>query len=310
LIRPVTAADADAIAAFFAAAHRLDPLVGAISVEDWRRFVALPQNRGGRDFRIAEAGGGIAGVATPSLRDHETPWVRHFRIVVAPELRRRGIASLLLRELAVMDPPERAILQSLCPERWGAMSGFLAACGFAVLEHELEMVCEDADAAAERGSGREALVRVADAAAPLAAAFAEALAAIHNRAYAGSSSFARLTGPEMAALLAGNALLVIAEDRGKIVGYCHLALGNAESWIESLAVAPDRQRAGIGGALMARALGEAASRAGRRVRLTVSDRNAAAYVLYRRLGFDVVAKSTRWRAERHDVLAALERRGR
>jgi ribosomal-protein-alanine N-acetyltransferase len=102
----------------------------------------------------------------------------------------------------------------------------------------------------------------------------------------------------------------VAEARGKVTGYCQIALGGAESWIESLAVAPDRQRAGIGTALMTRALAEAARRTGSRVRLSVSDRNAAAYVLYRRLGFNVVAKSARWRAAREQVLAALERRGR
>jgi len=39
---------------------------------------------------------------------------------------------------------------------------------------------------------------------------------------------------------------------------------------------------------------------------SVSDRSAAAYALYRRLGFETVAKSTRYRAERAMVLAALE----
>jgi hypothetical protein len=80
VIRPVAETDADAIAAFFAAAHETDAVVGAISAADWRRFAALPQNRDGRDFRLALFDGAIAGVATSSLRDHETPWVRHFRI--------------------------------------------------------------------------------------------------------------------------------------------------------------------------------------------------------------------------------------
>jgi ribosomal protein S18 acetylase RimI-like enzyme len=109
----------------------------------------------------------------------------------------------------------------------------------------------------------------------------------------------------MAALLDGAALLV-AELRGHIIGFCHVALGRAESWIESVVVAPDRQGRGIGTALVAAALDLAARRGGPRVRLAVSDRNAAAYVLYRRLGFEVIAKAARYRAGRAMVLAALE----
>ncbi len=306
VIRPVTDADAENIAAFFTAAHQIDPVLSALSAGEWRRFVMAPQNRGGRDFRLAEEDGAIAGVATPSLRDHATPWIRPFRIVVAPERRRRGIASALLRHLAEMDAPNPVLLQCLCPERWEAMADFLAASGLAVLEHELDMVCADAGEQRSVPIRRDATVRVLEN----RAASAEALAAVHNRAYAGTPSFVRLNGAELSALFGERALVLVAEIKGAIVGFCHMEQGDGESWIESVAVDPSRQSRGIGTALVAAALEAAVQGPGPRVRLSVSDRNAAAYVLYRRLGFGVTGKSPRFRASRDALLAALAGRGR
>ncbi len=299
-IRAVAGADDEPIAAFFTAAHALDSVIGAISAEEWRRFAALPQSRGGRDFRIAEADGVIAGVATPALRDHAAPWVRHFRIVVAPERRRSGTGSALLRHIAEMDAPDAVLLQCLCPERWEALAAFLETRGFAAIEHELDMVCEDAGRQEPRRR-HDIAVRVRDVTAPLA----EAFAGIHNRAYAGSAAAVPMTAAEMAEVLVP-ALVLVAERRGVPLGFCQIEPAGAAAWIESIAVEPREQGRGIGTLLMQHALAEAARRAGPRVRLAVSDRNAAAYALYRRLGFTVTAKSARYRAERAMVLAALE----
>jgi ribosomal protein S18 acetylase RimI-like enzyme len=305
-IRAVAGADDEIIAAFFTAAHAQDPVVGAISADEWRRFAALPQNCGGRDFRLALEGGEIAGLATPSLRDHATPWVRHFRLVVAPALRRRGIGSALLGDLARMDAQHPVLLQCLCPDRWEGLSLFLEARGFGVIVHELDMACADAGRHEPRRR-HDIAVRALDSEAPLAPSFAAALAAIHNRAYAGSSAFAPLGGAEMATV---PALMLIAERRGAPLGCCQIEPAGNATWIESLAVEPREQGRGVGTLLMQHALAEAARRAGPRVRLAVSDRNAAAYALYRRLGFSVTAKSPRYRAERAMVLAALEGAGR
>ncbi len=299
-VRAIAPGDAPAIAAFFTAAHAVDPAIGAISAEEWQRFAALPQSRGGRDFRIAEAEGAIAGVATPALRDHAAPWVRHFRIVVAPALRRRGIGSTLLRHIAEMDAPAAVLLQCLCPERWVGLAAFLEARGFAAIESELDMVCEEAGRDEPRRR-HDIAVRVLDG----TAALAEALAGIHNRAYAGSAAAVPLTGAEMADVLAP-ALVLVAERRGVPLGFCQIEPAGNAAWIESIAVEPREQGRGVGALLMQHALAEAARRAGPRVRLAVSDRNAAAYALYRRFGFEVTGKSARYRAERAKVLAALE----
>jgi ribosomal protein S18 acetylase RimI-like enzyme len=186
------------------------------------------------------------------------------------------------------------------------MANFLAASGFAVLEHELDMVCADAGEQRSVPIRRDATVRVLEN----RAASAEALAAVHNRAYAGTPSFLRLGGAELSALFGGRALVLVAEIKGAIVGFCHVEQGDGESWIESVAVDPSRQSRGIGTALVAAALDVAAQEAGPRVRLSVSDRNAAAYVLYRRLGFAVTGKSPRLRADRGTVLTTLAARAR
>lgn len=302
-IRAAVPDDAPAIAAFFAAVHALDPVIGAVSVDEWRRFAALPQSRGGRDFRIAEVDGAFAAIATPSLRDHAAPWVRHFRIVVAPERRRRGIGAALLRHIAEMDSPASVLLQCLCPERWGSLAAFLEAHGFAAIEHELDMVCEDAGRDEPRRR-HDIAVRVLEG----KAALADTLAGIHNRAY-GDAAIVALSGTEMAEVLTP-ALVLVAERRGVPLGFCQIEPAGNAAWIESIAVEPREQGRGIGTLLMQHALAEAARRAGPRVRLAVSDRNAPAYALYRRLGFAVTAKSARYRGERAMVLAVLEGAGR
>ncbi len=301
-IRAVTDADAEAIAAFFAAAHAEDAVIGAITADEWRRFAAAPQNHDGRDFRIASANGAMVGVATASVRADERQTLCHFRIVVAPALRRRGIGSALLRRIAENEAP--ALLQCLCPERWEAMAAFLGARGFRVIEHELDMVCEEAGRYEPRRR-HDIAVRVLDD----KAALAEALAGIHNRAYAGAASLVHHSGAAMAAVLAP-ALVLVAERRGVPLGFCQLEPAGNATGLENIAVDPREQGRGIGTLLLQHALAEAARRAGPRMRLSVSDRNAAAYALYRRFGFAVIAKSARYRAERAMVLAALEGAGR
>src|SRR6185436_14787303 len=164
--------------------------------------------------------------------------------------------------------------------------------------NELDMLCADAGADRPMPRRREVTVRVVGDPAPLAAALAD----IHNRAYAGTPSFVRLSASEMAAMFPPDAVVLVAEQKEAVLGYCHLEVGPGESWIDTVVVDPRRQRQGIGATLMIEAMAEASRRGGPRIRLAVSDRNAAAYVLYRHLGFDVVAKSARYRADRETVL--------
>jgi [ribosomal protein S18]-alanine N-acetyltransferase len=78
----------------------------------------------------------------------------------------------------------------------------------------------------------------------------------------------------------------VALDSGDIVGYAGLAVtGPDEAWIHNIAVRRDRQHAGVGTALLADLLAEAARRGARRVLLEVAVDNEPARRLYQRYGF-------------------------
>jgi ribosomal-protein-alanine N-acetyltransferase len=88
-------------------------------------------------------------------------------------------------------------------------------------------------------------------------------------------------------LAAGNHYLV-AVDGGEIVGYGGLALAPGEAWINTIGVRRDRQRAGIGRALLDALLARAAAAGADAVLLEVAADNAAAQRLYDSYGFEVV----------------------
>ena len=63
-----------------------------------------------------------------------------------------------------------------------------------------------------------------------------------------------------------------------------------DAWIEDVYVAPHARRAGVGDALVARAIERAAERGARRVELDCNEANAAALALYERHGFSARSK--------------------
>ena len=63
-----------------------------------------------------------------------------------------------------------------------------------------------------------------------------------------------------------------------------------DAWIEDVYVAQDVRRAGVGEALVTRAIERAAERGARRVELDCNEANAAALALYERHGFSTRSK--------------------
>ncbi|MEA2194810.1 MAG: hypothetical protein QOG42_1244 [Solirubrobacteraceae bacterium] len=63
-----------------------------------------------------------------------------------------------------------------------------------------------------------------------------------------------------------------------------------DAWIEDVYVAPGARRAGMGDALVTRAIARAAERGARRVELDCNEDNAAALALYERHGFSATSK--------------------
>jgi [ribosomal protein S18]-alanine N-acetyltransferase len=72
---------------------------------------------------------------------------------------------------------------------------------------------------------------------------------------------------------------------GELVGYAGLCDYPDEAWVQTMAVAPDRQGRGIGARLLVELLEEAARRRQRVVSLEVRAGNAVAQRLYTRHGF-------------------------
>jgi GNAT superfamily N-acetyltransferase len=90
----------------------------------------------------------------------------------------------------------------------------------------------------------------------------------------------------------GNRML-LAELNGDIVGSLHLVFipglsrkGSKRAIIEAVRVASDARGAGIGSALMKRAISEARDAGASLVQLTSDKRRARAHLFYRRLGFE------------------------
>jgi len=162
-IRPLRDEDTDDIVALYDRAGAVEPGLGPVPRLQWQRFVELPQNQNGRDFRVAEHDGNLVGLAECHLKDQDGRMVRFFKIVVNPATRRRGIASALLAELLSIDEPsDNLSLQSLCSCDWRAGIAFLNALGFAHIESEISLLCSRLEAASAKSPIGTTIDRIAE----------------------------------------------------------------------------------------------------------------------------------------------------
>lgn len=81
---------------------------------------------------------------------------------------------------------------------------------------------------------------------------------------------------------------VVACEGGEPIGYGGLAVAGPEAWVQNLAVRRDRQRCGVGEALLSDLLAESSRRGARAVLLEVAVDNGPAQRLYGRHGFEPV----------------------
>jgi ribosomal-protein-alanine N-acetyltransferase len=90
-------------------------------------------------------------------------------------------------------------------------------------------------------------------------------------------------------LASGHHYLVAVDDDDRLFGYAGLAVSPPhEAWVQNIAVRRDTQRRGIGRALLAALLAEAARNKVRKVLLEVAVDNAPAQKLYAEYGFEPV----------------------
>ncbi len=88
--------------------------------------------------------------------------------------------------------------------------------------------------------------------------------------------------------LASGHYYLVALEGDEVVGYAGLSGAGTEAWVQNIAVRPDRQRHGIGRALLEALLAEAERRGTSAVLLEVAVDNGPAQRLYDRYGFQVV----------------------
>ncbi len=82
-------------------------------------------------------------------------------------------------------------------------------------------------------------------------------------------------------------LFLVAEEEGRIVGSAMAGYDGHRGWVYYVAVAPSRQRRGIGTALMAEVERRLAQIGCSKLNLQVRAGNAEVVAFYRRLGYDV-----------------------
>ncbi|PWS38619.1 ribosomal-protein-alanine acetyltransferase [Falsiroseomonas bella] len=125
---------------------------------------------------------------------------------------------------------------------------------------------------------------------------ADALALLHAAAFAGGECW----GPDAIRLMLEMPGAFGLHLPGTGFVLARVAAGEAE--ILTLAVAPAARRQGLGGALLAAAMAQAALRGARDLFLEVSDRNISARALYTAAGFAEVGRRPRYYADGSDAL--------
>ena len=222
------------------------------------------------------------------------------KIVVDPAWRRRGLGVALLKELlALDDDPEAEIHTLVRPDRTAGLA-FLAVFGFAAVEEEIAMKLLAPPATARPMDANILFEQIEDV-----APVADAIARIHNAAYANDAAFRAHDGDEMERALR-DAELWVARECNNIVGFCVAEPEAAGVWIESLAIDPSRQGRGVGAALLRRVLVARQMGFGRSASLQVSSLQSAARRAYVRLGFVETGRRIRFSARRREINACLQ----
>ena len=306
IIRPLRETDADAVVELYASAAAVEPRLGPITLTQWQQFLKLPQNRGGRDFCVAEQNGRLVGLAESSLRTQGQHHSRFLKIVVTPAVRRRRIALALFDHVLAIDGADGDLaVQTLVSPDWLAGMAFVSALGFVHIESEIGMKCvEPLEPARTLAAVRATIERVDDP-----TTRAAEVARIHNTAYASDVAFRRYSPEEMAQVLTDSELWIALED-GQVSGFCLAEPERDSLWIESAAVDPARQGRGLGQLLVYRVLSAHDVSTGHPCWLNVSSRNVAALKIYRRLGFRPQHEARRFSATRRELIASRGERFR
>ncbi|MHC2898744.1 MULTISPECIES: GNAT family N-acetyltransferase [Bradyrhizobium] len=290
--------DRSLVAALYERISAHDLTVPRVDSVEWDRFVGLPQNRVGRDFRLAFVGSQVAGILMSSFRDNQFGALRHLRILVDPPFRRSGLGRELLATAARLDDTLDLHLQTLVPEEWKAAEAFYSKMRFQIANRELEMETRKLRPIAIDRCAWKVEHQ------PSPATIADAIAEIHNEAYSTSPTYIHFTPADMRTVLTTGVKVWKATVNSKLVGFCQLEDTQTGVWIESVAVRSDWRSRGLATDLLGQALAQSGVGPNRPAKLSVCDSNIGARSVYERLGFVVARYTARYRVKRIRALLA------
>jgi mycothiol synthase len=269
------ASDAAAIAQLI----RSVPALPTTTEESFRSFVALSFNVDGRDFRVVRRAGRVVGLLTSALLPTAAGAIRHFRIVLHPEHRRRGLGTRLLDDLLSQQAPNGTTLQGNSQASWHTANAFLHHHRFELIETELLMKRPAVGPRIEPPAG--VWLR------PAQQADDAAWMDLHEHGYRDLADFSPMTSIDLATERDSPGFsLTVAEVAGTVVGLAHgLMLDEREGLINSVVVRSDMRGRGLGSALASAAVAALGEHGADYVSLNVRAENAPAIAAYRRLGF-------------------------
>lgn len=269
-IRPISPGDEDRIAAL-AAACESDSTLAVFTGGGWRHLF-----RDGGAHMVAIHDDAVVSVLLVGGAD--------FRIIVRPDMRRRGIGSRLLPHV----PPHA--LRTSCDVRASAGIAFLGHHGFTVEDRTLTMAREGDPpdpATLPDGVRLRPYERTDDA----------AWIALNDEAYAGSCDHRTLSDEVLAGFRSQCGFhLWVAEEQGRPVGLCHTFLW-LEQWpcVNSVVVTASARGRGLGRALTVAGVRTLAEAGHARVELEVRAENTSALRIYQSLGFVAFNETIRYR---------------
>ncbi len=252
------------------------PTLPSTSEASFRAFTEMGFNRGARDFRVVRDEVRVVGVLTSTLLLDVDPPLRHFRIAIDPEYRRRGLGRRLLDEVEAQGGAPR--LQCNSQRSWGQANEALEHVGFRVAHTERLM----------RLSGPPTTIDLPQGVSlrPATPADDEHWMALHRTGYEHREDFFPLEPSDLESERGQDGfVLLLAEHEGAPVGLCHgVHHEPGEALINSVVVHPRVRGRGVGGALMVAVIAQL-QRDRPVVTLNVQATNTSAIGLYERLGF-------------------------
>lgn len=267
----------------------LDSTIETLSVDRWRAFTWMSFNRGARDFAVVRQRARILGILTSALLATTDRPLRHFRIIVHPDERRRGIGTLLLEHVERQDRGRDVVQQCNCLASWGAGREFLRRASFRVARGYVDMVLPDLPPVSSALPAR-CVIRPYRGRDPDIAHWLS----LDHEGYSGDPDAQRPTADDLEVRRREPGFrLWLIEHEGSTVGFLHATAG-ARARIHSLVVAFDYRGRGFARALMIHAIHALRRDGAIAFTLGVRAENKPALRLYRGLGFEVVEKTETW----------------